>query len=128
MVAGMKTTGRARLGTFLLLTLLGGCPVTPPSPDAPVAPDGGELRACDVDADCDDGLYCTGEESCTGGVCVRGSDPCDDGIECTIDSCNEARARCISLPPDEDGDGAFATDCLDAEGAPLGDDCDDGAA
>jgi hypothetical protein len=122
----MNIAARSAAGplSLVLVLMLGGCPADPSIPDAPL-PDGGPARACTGDADCDDGLYCTGEESCVAGLCVRGGDPCDDGIACTIDSCNEARLRCTSLPPDEDGDGAYDDSCLDAEGAPLGDDCDD---
>ncbi len=39
---------------------------------------------------CNDTLFCNGEESCAGGSCTSGSAPqCDDSFLCTIDSCNE---------------------------------------
>lgn len=43
---------------------------------------------CQRDADCDDGIFCNGEERCIAGVCQPGSLP-DDGIECTQLVCDE---------------------------------------
>ena len=43
---------------------------------------GGFCFPCSSDADCDDGLYCTGEESCTGDACVLGTNPCPEGSAC----------------------------------------------
>jgi hypothetical protein len=45
--------------------------------------------ACDVDRDCDDGLFCTGEESCTDGTCSRSEPPCASSIACANLSCVE---------------------------------------
>ncbi len=42
---------------------------------------------CVVDADCDDGLWCNGSETCNGG-CEAGSDPCPD------QSCDEVNKVC----------------------------------
>lgn len=90
---------------------------------------------CQTDADCSDGLFCTGPETCDPTLvddradkngCIPGIPPdCDDRIACTIDSCNEAQLRCESLPPDRDGDGSGDKFCLDRLGEPLGRDCDD---
>jgi len=41
---------------------------------------------CSSDADCDDGLYCTGTESCTGNACVLDTNPCPEGTACDEDS------------------------------------------
>jgi hypothetical protein len=43
---------------------------------------------CDNDADCDDGIFCNGEEWCDG-VCQRGTLPC-----ATIKLCDENNAIC----------------------------------
>ena len=43
---------------------------------------GGFCFPCGSDADCNDGLYCTGEESCTGDACVLGTNPCPEGTAC----------------------------------------------
>ncbi len=93
------------------------------------APDGAIADAppeCEVSMDCDDGLFCNGVESCVAGVCTL-SDfvACDDGVECTLDFCDEDVDACVSAGPDLDGDGAADANCLDAEGMPVGADCDD---
>jgi hypothetical protein len=80
---------------------------------------------CDEDADCDDGLYCTGVESCTNGRCTAERIDCDDAIECTTDVCIEERHRCEHQPIDADGDGFGAATCVDDRGDPIGTDCDD---
>jgi len=88
---------------------------------------------CTVDADCDDGLFCNGAETCDAGTCVSGTPPdCNDGIDCTVDTCDEANDNCVSTPDDavcDDGDVCngietcdFIFDCQ--AGTPL--DCNDG--
>ena len=58
---------------------------------AVAAPGGG----CTVDAECDNGLYCDGAETCNAGTCQAGTAPsCDDGVSCTDDSCNEGTDSC----------------------------------
>jgi hypothetical protein len=42
-----------------------------------------------VDADCDDGEFCNGEESCDAGSCAAGTPPCLEG-----DFCNEETDSC----------------------------------
>ncbi|KAL3806287.1 hypothetical protein ACHAXA_005787 [Cyclostephanos tholiformis] len=51
---------------------------------------------CLVDSDCDDGLWCNGDESCSdAGVCRFGSHrTCSDGLLCTDDLCNELTDSC----------------------------------
>ncbi|MBW2976522.1 tandem-95 repeat protein [Candidatus Woesearchaeota archaeon] len=47
-------------------------------------------QECTADNDCDDGLYCNGQEKCVGNVCQAGTAPAtDDGISCTTDICDE---------------------------------------
>jgi len=74
---------------------------------------------CTTDAQCDDGLYCNGEESCIENYCAYGAQVlCDDGKAYTHDFCSESERQCVHQVPDADGDGH----------APLlarGDDCDD---
>lgn len=90
---------------------------------APVADAGPECTAND---ECSDGLFCNGEETCTAGSCEAGPPPdCSDALDCTVDRCNETTRSCENVAPDIDGDGSRDASCLDAEGAPLGDDCDD---
>jgi len=54
---------------------------------------------CLADLDCDDGLFCNGEESCAAGLCLPGIAPaCDDGYTCSADSCNEEKDLCVNDP------------------------------
>ena len=81
---------------------------------------------CTLPADCDDGLFCNGEETCVDGACVfRDAPACDDRVACTFDLCDEELDACVNAAPDMDGDGAMDAACLDADGTPLGTDCDD---
>ncbi len=87
---------------------------------------------CTTDADCDDGLSCSGVETCVNGSCVAG-DPisCDDGVECTVDTCDELTS-CVNTPDDSAcSDGSLCTGVETCDplsgcqpGTPL--DCDDG--
>ncbi|RME36399.1 MAG: hypothetical protein D6788_11660, partial [Planctomycetota bacterium] len=47
---------------------------------------------CFTDADCDDGLFCNGAETCVGGSCQAGSDPCPG------QTCDEVNDTCVSGP------------------------------
>jgi hypothetical protein len=66
---------------------------TDPPPDDGVEDTIG--RPCARDEDCQNGLFCDGEERCPYGFCTRGSLPdCSDGVNCTIDTCNEETDGC----------------------------------
>jgi hypothetical protein len=58
------------------------------------------LPECETDTDCDDGIFCNGEETCDlDGTCQSGSgNPCaDDGLFCTgVETCDEGSDTCIS--------------------------------
>jgi PKD repeat protein len=43
---------------------------------------------------CDDGLFCTVSDGCTGGLCGGAARDCSDGNRCTADGCNEGAAVC----------------------------------
>ncbi len=97
------------LGGGLLVAMALGC-----GDDAPGG-DGG-VDSCAADGDCDDGLFCTGAESCVEGLCVSGTAPCAMG-----ESCDEMAETCRSADcadPDVDGDGVNSIAC-------GGFDCDD---
>ncbi len=50
---------------------------------------------CDTNAQCDDGLFCNGMESCVSGICRAGTAVnCNDANACTIDLCNESTRMC----------------------------------
>jgi len=54
---------------------------------------------CVVDADCDNGLFCDGTETCDAGTCSAGTPPLvDDGVACTDDSCDEATDAVVNTP------------------------------
>ena len=84
-------------------------------------------QTCDTDSECDDGVFCNGEEFCNDNrVCERGQAmDCNDDIECTLDRCVEQARACRNIPADVDGDGHPDRECVDSNGDPFGDDCDD---
>jgi len=49
---------------------------------------------------CADELFCNGVELCIKGTCKGGQLPCGDSIDCTADSCNEAKDVCVHVPDD----------------------------
>lgn len=62
-----------------LMALVAGCPA---------------LQECQTDADCDDVLFCNGEEFCLDGVCARtASLPCGEG-----GVCDEEADACVAIP------------------------------
>jgi hypothetical protein len=74
---------------------------------------------CRNDEECDNGLFCDGEETCLEGECLAGTAvTCDDSDDCTTDRCDEVQADCVFEVRDEDGDGFVDEAC-------GGDDCDD---
>lgn len=97
-----------------------------------------------VDARCDDGLYCNGEERCApeevgadGDGCLAGTPPMlSDGVSCTVDSCNEETNGSNHVPDDgrctDDGNDCTIERCnattgCEREPAPEGATCDFGA-
>jgi uncharacterized repeat protein (TIGR01451 family) len=54
----------------------------------------GPTLECTLDSDCDDGLFCTGAETCVANECVPGADPCLGGDVCG-NVCNEAADNCF---------------------------------
>jgi hypothetical protein len=47
---------------------------------------------CVSDADCDDGIFCNGQETCSGGICFPGSTPCGDD-----QLCSEEQGQCYEM-------------------------------
>jgi hypothetical protein len=87
---------------------------------ADAAFDGG--CGCLANDDCDDGVWCNGDERCVAGCCQPALDtPCDSHNGCMQDTCFEATQDCDHapiVPMDLDGDGHLHPSC-------GGDDCDD---
>jgi hypothetical protein len=92
-----------------------------------------DVELCLTDEDCSDEFVCNGEERCAPfdeaadfRGCVAGEPLlCDDGNPTTVDTCSELTGGCVFGCPDNDGDGHGAITCVDENGDPLGDDCDD---
>jgi len=57
---------------------------------------------CSVDEDCDDGLYCTGTESCVGGLCQTTGNPCG------TDFCSEQSDQCLQAAFWDDFENGYA--------------------
>jgi len=53
---------------------------------------------CQEDADCDDGQFCNGPETCVAGACQPGEPPCAAGL------CDESARRCVECFLDTDCD------------------------
>ncbi|MDH5491930.1 MAG: MopE-related protein, partial [Myxococcales bacterium] len=123
----------AALALFVVAIIWSGCSGGSEAAGPSDASADGAGPTCLSDADCSDGLFCSGTETCDPSSaaadargCVAGSPPaCDDGIPCTLDSCAEALGACRNEPPDADGDGHADAACLNSEGISIGDDCDD---
>lgn len=66
---------------------------------------------CTSDAMCDDGAFCTGQETCVAGACVAGTFPCDPGIECD-ESNNVCLIECASADDCDDGNECSRNLCV----------------
>lgn len=77
---------------------------------------------CCFDSECDDLLFCTGVETCVGGVCVDGPNPCSaDDCDCTNDFCQESTASCVHAPNNafcDDGNFCNGTEYCDPSAGP----------
>jgi hypothetical protein len=68
---------------------------------------------------CDDGNYCTVQESCTAGVCGGGTPrDCDDGRPETIDSCDPVARACSHILDPGSVPCVTAQDCIATLGPP----------
>ncbi|MFN2375262.1 MAG: hypothetical protein ABR538_01915, partial [Candidatus Binatia bacterium] len=68
---------------------------------------------------CNDGLFCTVNDTCAGGQCGGSPRNCNDGIACSDESCNEATDSCVSTPFNErcdDEDQCTTDTCIVGEG------------
>ena len=88
---------------------------------------------CTLDAHCDDGLYCNGEETCDDGDCIDGEEPCsDDGEYCNgTETCDEENKKCVSTGDPCSDDGVYCNgsescnelqDSCSHSGSPCADD------
>lgn len=61
---------------------------------------------CSTDAECEDGQFCNGPESCVSGACQSGGNPCTGGT-----TCNETSDTCEIPVCDSDGVCEAGEDC-----------------
>ncbi len=81
-----------------------------------------EARDRPEGAGCDDGLWCTVNDACSGGSCLGTDRDCDDDDLCTADSCDETNDRCDhELQPDPGAEGPPGNPTC---GNGIDDDCD----
>ena len=111
------------------------CETPSPEPEPDPAPDPGPtpdtLDECNTDADCDDKNPCT-NDSCTDGLCIysdNGTATCDDGLFCTVDdTCVDG--ECVGTARDcDDGNFCTGTESCDEAGEECvssGDPCEEG--
>jgi len=93
----------------------------------------GGMSMCHTDADCDDGLFCTGIERCVAGECEEGYPPCPGLDDVCGPECREELDACVSFCTDDAqcDDGVFCNGaetcyyCRCAPGCPPCDDCDE---
>lgn len=52
---------------------------------------------------CNDGLYCTINETCKSGFCVGAPNPCPTGAACVKGTCDEASKACVMTPIPDNG-------------------------
>lgn len=87
---------------------------------------------CLSSSECDDGVFCNGEEYCANGFCRPGAPPdCADSIDCTTDRCAEVDRTCVHEVSDTLCDNSSYCDGVERCEASLGclpgaaPDCDD---
>lgn len=133
---------RNYLGTFAyqILPDAAGTFTIEPMGSSFVADDGGEVYAdvefvgaeitvgratCRLRSDCDDGLFCSGIETCDPAHPDAGDDgcvagipvDCEDGDDCTIDTCDPLKDECVqsdappASPCEADGDLCTIDEC-----------------
>ena len=71
---------------------------------------------------CDDGLYCTENDTCQASICTGVPLDCDDGDDCTQDTCNEGEERCEHPLQPNPGAEQLSVDDTCTNG--VDDDCD----
>lgn len=93
-------------------------------------------RSCASGSDCDDGLFCNGEEvACESGVCVEAAPPCVSSVSCRVSrDCDEVTDKCLFVPAPSLDDADPCTDDVCTDDGPQhtsnvddGDPCTDDA-
>ncbi|MCZ7587121.1 MAG: hypothetical protein M5R36_29340 [Deltaproteobacteria bacterium] len=91
-----------------------------------------EIEGCRDDAECDDGAYCNGAETCVSRLCRAGTPvDCGDGVFCNgTEVCDETLDRCMAGDDPCGDDGLFCSGdefCSEEDGACMstGDPCEE---
>ena len=83
---------------------------------------------CAEDADCDDGLFCNGNETCRTGLCMDEADPCVDPAHC--DEADDVCFECVDNAECDDANDCTTDECISdaCVNTPVADDtpCPDG--
>lgn len=95
--------------------------------------------ACNTTDQCDDGLFCTGQEACVDGVCLPGPLPCPtSAVSCVAVTCQETLTSCVVEPrhdrcPSVSTDAGVlqrycdpVNDCSNGRPCQMDEDCQDG--
>ncbi len=90
-------------------------------------------KACAADPDCNDALFCTGQESCDEGMCAAAGNPCAANVECATSTCVELGSgdgRCdVMVNHLLCGTGSYCNPtrgCVEGTGCQETSDCADG--
>lgn len=86
--------------------------------------------------DCDDGLFCNGQERCDRGVCIPGTPPCRPSFSCVVETCIEEGEQCSTTVDHgacAQGDGVSrycspSSGCIVGQACIADDDCQDESA
>jgi hypothetical protein len=74
--------------------------------------EGACIETCEIDEDCNDEIFCNGEETCVEGYCEAGESPdCDDENECTNDYCSSETDSCVNNPAEYGTECGESRDC-----------------
>jgi len=106
---GDTCSGGACAGTPLVCTQDGNVCTTNACDEAT-----GLCAVTDNTLPCDDDLFCTTGDACTGGACAGTPRVCGDAVECTMDACNEDTNQCDHAADDtlcEDDDVCTGDTC-----------------
>ncbi len=71
-------------------------------------------------ATCDDGQFCTVDDTCAGGACTGTARDCSDGVECNgVETCDESADACVPESRPHCEASALCVDACDQLGAGL---------
>jgi len=110
-VTGVYNNGGAGIGLFIGPFCPGACSDSNPCTAGICNPISGACSYSNNSASCNDGTFCNGADTCSGGACIlHAGDPCAGGPECA-QTCNESAGNCFdSVTTACTSDGNVCTD------------------